>query len=483
MTYRVKRDKWILYRHTNNFDLLTAVAGNLKNYSKASISSDDKKQLLLKLKELSYYKERNPEIPLDSINHRINELAYYMFGYKSNVDGSERFLFSPLGNLFLKYVGKAEQISKIFFTMLWTVQYEHPHGGSSRIFKLYPFRLIFRLLNEPRIGKRLYVYEVACLIVFIESMNEDGYEALVEEILKSRDLSNEEIEIKLNEDPHTYVNSVYEWDYYVSELLCSAGVLIKHDGELICRMTHGKSTPRKVTRNYVEMNHNLSNLYSKLSTEFPYDATPLALDDPERLRIDVIKEVYAFYPQILLDEIGEKVDDVSVGLLNLTKLIEQYSNNNEGSEAYLFEDVLVDGFNMFINVEAKKIGGAGKTDIECLYITKREKFAVDAKSTKNKLSGINSGRLAEHREQIGGKYTIVVTPRYVPAVLSDIKNSPIVILRASTLSEYLYNHIDHEIRDINYSDLDNIIMQNMGKDISKEVSTLTFEKFSSVVKV
>ncbi|MFA6397995.1 MAG: restriction endonuclease, partial [Candidatus Paceibacterota bacterium] len=166
------------------------------------------------------------------------------------------------------------------------------------------------------------------------------------------------------------------------------------------------------------------------------------------------------------------------GLLNLAQLIEKYSNNNEGAEAYLFEDILTDGFNMFVNVEAKKIGGPGNTDVECLYITKKKKFVVDAKSTKNKLSGINAGRLAEHRTKLGGEYTIVVTPRYVPAVLHDIKSVPIVIIRASTLSEYLYNHIDNEIREIDYADFDNIIVNNLGKDISRNISTLTLEKFS-----
>jgi hypothetical protein len=83
------------------------------------------------------------------------------------------------------------------------------------------------------------------------------------------------------------------------------------------------------------------------------------------------------------------------------KLIEQYANNNEGAEAYLFEDALTDGFNMFYNVEAEKVGGAGNTDLECLYIPKKKKFAVDAKSTKNKLSGVNAGRLEGHREKLG----------------------------------------------------------------------------------
>lgn len=478
MTYRIERKKWILYRHTNNFDLIIAVAVNLKYFSKASISKDDRRNLLLKLKELAYYKERNPELPLDSINHRINTLAYYMFGYKDTIDGHARFLFSPLGNLFLKYVDNKQNLSKIFFTMLWGLQFEHPHGGSDKSFNLYPFRLIFKLLSDERIGNTLYAYEVSYLLVFIENIDHQSYEKLINEIIKMREWNNTEIEKAFKEDEHTYVNSAYEWDYYVSELLQNAGVIKKTEGEVICRLLHGKDTYRKITRNFITLDPHLKNLCQKLMVKYPFDERPLRLDDPERLKIDVVKQIYNFYPQILLEEIGEKKDDLKYGLLNLAKLIEQYSNNNEGAEAYLFEDILTDGFNMFVNVEAKKIGGAGNTDVECLYITKKKKFAVDAKSTKNKLSGLNAGRLAEHRNKIGGEYTIVVTPRYVPAVLHDIKSTPIVIIRASTFSEYLYNHINNGIREIDYADFDTIIMNNLGNDISRTISTLTLDKFS-----
>ena len=165
-------------------------------------------------------------------------------------------------------------------------------------------------------------------------------------------------------------------------------------------------------------------------------------------------------------------------LLELPKLIEQYSNNPENETAYLFENILVEGFNMFYNVEAKGIGGAGHTDIECLYLTKKKKFAVEAKSTANKLLGISIGRLREHREEIGGEYTIVVTPRYVPATKRDIIGTPIVIILASTFAEYLYNCIDHNVREIDYEDFDNIIVNNLGKDISRSISTLTISKFA-----
>ena len=134
---------------------------------------------------------------------------------------------------------------------------------------------------------------------------------------------------------------------------------------------------------------------------------------------------------------------------------------------------------MFYNVQAKKRGGAAHTDIECLYLTKKKKFAVESKSTAHKLLGLNAGRLREHREEIGGEYTIVVTPRYVPATKRDIKGTPIVIILASTFAEYLYNNIFHDVREIDYADFDDIIVKNLGNDISELISDMTLNKFAA----
>ncbi|MCT4032934.1 restriction endonuclease [Elizabethkingia anophelis] len=472
--------KWILYRHTRDFEKLCVVAEFLKSYTKTGISKDEKAQLNSKLRELGLYSERNPELPLDAINHKINQLSYYMFGYQAKVDGQDRFLFSPLGNLFLKNVGDKEKIAKIFLTMLWAVQYPHPHSGTDSEFQLYPFRLIYKLLSEPKLSNKLYAFEVAYVVVFLKEATQKTYDVLINELLALRKFSDEEIAQKFQEDRHAYVNSAYEWDYYVSSLFESAGVLNKREGIVITKLQHGTTnTFRKITRNEVAIPENLKQLVQQLENEYSFLAKPLLLNDPERLKIDVIKEIYSFYPKTLLVEIGEVADDIKFELLNLPKIIEQYANNNEGAEAYLFEDALTDGFNMFYNIEAEKVGGAGNTDLECLYIPKKKKFAVDAKSTKNKLSGVNAGRLEGHREKIGGAYTIVVTPRYVPAVLQDIRTSPIVIIRANTFSEYLYNCIDNDVREIDYEDFDNIIVNNLGKDISKNISDLTISRFAA----
>lgn len=480
MTLRIENKKWILYRHINDFKLLCSVAEFLKSFSKTTITKEEKARLNLKLKEVGLYKERNSEFPLDAINHKINQLSYFMFGYQAKVEGEDRFLFSPLGNLFLKNIEDKEKSAKIFLSMLWAVQYQHPHSGTDSEFQLYPFRLIFKLLCDSRLSKKLYAFEVAYSIVFIKEINFESYEKLVQELIVLRKLSNEELTKLFQENSHAYVNSAYEWDYYVSNLFSGAGVISKIDGNIICKLQHGKTnTFRKVTRNEVTISENVLSLVLKLENQYSFLEKPLLLNDPERLKIDVIKEIYSFFPRVLLEEIGEVFDDLKFELLNLPTLIDQYSNNTDGVEAYLFEDALVDGFNMFYNVEANKVGGAGNTDLECLFLTQKKKFAVEAKSTKNKLLLANTSRIGEHREKIGGEYTIIVTPRYVPGVLRDIRNTPIVIIRASTFSEYLYNCIENDIREIDYQDFDNIIINNLGKDISKNISNLTIARFAT----
>lgn len=151
MTVRIDPSKWILYRHTKNFEYLCAVANALKSFSKTTITNEEKSRLNICLKEMGLYSERNPELPLDAINHKINQLAYYMFGYKACINGVNRFMFSPLGNLLLKHSNNKEKVAKIFLTMLWAIQYQHPFGGTDKEFQLYPFRLIFKLLSEERL--------------------------------------------------------------------------------------------------------------------------------------------------------------------------------------------------------------------------------------------------------------------------------------------------------------------------------------------
>ncbi|MBQ3589757.1 MAG: restriction endonuclease [Clostridia bacterium] len=485
MPRMIAQDKWTLYKHTCSYDLIKAVALDVKNSCKTDISETERYRMQDRLAAINLYKTRNTtEKPLDSINHRINTLEFYMFGYEDKVGADKKFIFSPLGNLFLKYISDEEKARKIFIAMLFGMQFSHPCTTVNQSFNLYPFRLIFKLLTDERLEGKLYNFEYACVVAFVKSLSFSTYERLVKDILSLRSKSKEEISILMKKDEHAYVNAVHEWQYFMQTLLNQIGIIDKFQGEAICKLyhpskptSHSLPTARTATTGYIKINSNAEAFVSKMLCEYSCFDMPVQLNDPERLYIDCVKEVYSFYPQILLKEIGE--DDELSQLLELPKLIEKYSNNPDNDTAYLFEDVLTDGFNMFYNVEAKKRGGAAHTDIECLYMTKKKKFAVESKSTANKLLGINAGRLREHREEIGGEYTIVVTSRYVPATKRDIKGAPIVIILANTFAEYLYNHIFHEIRNIDFKDFDDIIVNNLGKDVSDLISDLTLNKFAT----
>lgn len=484
MPITVERDKWILYKHTCNYEIIKAVALDVKNNCASDISDLERYRMQDRLRALDLYKMRNPKKrPLDSVNHRINTLAYYMFGYE---DDNRRFIFSPLGNLFLNHIDDEEKLKKIFIAMLFAVQFQHPANGTPGVFQVYPFRLIFKLMSDPRLDCKLYSTEYAYLVAFVKKLTPESYDELVTSILKFRAFDNDKKMSLLKKDEHTYVNCIYEWQYYTQKLLKSIGILSVCEGDKIGKLfhpqkttSHSKPTGRWVKSGFSSIESSQRKFVERMLTYYSAFDEPLKLNDNERMQLDIVKEIYSFYPRILLDEIGDEKDELQAKLLELPKLIDEYSKNPQNNAAYLFENVLTEGFNMFANVEARKIGGSGNTDIECLYLTRKKKFAVEAKSTANKLIGINAGRLREHREKIGGEYTIVITPRYVPATKRDINGNPIVIILASTFSEYLYNHIYHDVREIDYEDFDSIIVNNLGTDISELISNLTMEKFAT----
>ena len=466
--------KWIISRHTKDMKLLIEVALLIKKYQ-STISEDDKLKILKELEKAKIYSPRFGSAKNSTLTSKINQLAFYMFGYKTKINGEYKFLFSPLGNLLLKYKDDAVKRDKIFLTMLWGLQYKHPHSQTDEEYQLYPFRLIFKLLNENRLDKKLYISEIAYLVMVQKTITLESYKTLIENILELRAKSkNEIISIFTKDKSDLLVNAVYECDYYLKVMLSYFNLIESIDGEMIVQLNQGKSSKRKLNNTYCTMNQNILKYVKQLEKEYSFTDKPLSFTG-NRHKLDTVKEIYNFYPNLLLSEIGESID---YNILQLPKLIDEFSKNKNNATAYAFEDVLEQGFNTFVNVDAQKIAGAGNTDIKCLFLNDDSIFAVEAKSTKNKLSLINSGRLENHRSKIGASYTIVITPRYVPAVLKDIKNTNNVIITATTFSEYLYNSILKDERNIDYEEINNIVIHNLGSDISNQISDITFNKFA-----
>lgn len=474
----IRKPKWIFSRHTRDLNTLIYVAEYLK--INQVIEDNERKKLLKDLRNKGIYKKRFDKSNLSTLMNKISDLNFYMFGYKEKIDKKLKFLFSPLGNLFLKNVDNSEKRSKIFCSMLWGVQFSHPHNRTDENFDLYPFRLIFNLLLDKRLENKLFVDEVARIVVFTKIMRtEKQYESLVNKILKFRKLRKEEIkDIFLADKTDALVNAVYEWDYYVSKILRDMGIFEYHEGELITDLKQGKSkTTRKLRNSHVKLNKNLESFIKKLNKEASVFDAPIDFKSETKLTSNIKKEIYNFCPITLLEEIGEVSFDYEI--LKLPERINKFAENPGGKGYDRFEEILEESFNIFYNVNAKRISGSGNTDIECIYTEEPKKFAVEAKSTKNKLLSLNAGRVTEHLRIIGGKYTIVITPRYVPAVLKDIKGSKVVILLASTFSEFLYNNLISKNRKIDFGLFDKIIEEKLGSDISSEISKVTLKNFAS----
>jgi type II restriction enzyme len=173
-------------------------------------------------------------------------------------------------------------------------------------------------------------------------------------------------------------------------------------------------------------------------------------------------------------------------MLNQVDVINEYAYNKyKDLTGVGFEYVLRDVLNLFADVEAEKIGGAGKTDIECLYILPKakKKFDVEAKSRNRRLSEINPRRLREHREAVKSRYTLIVAPSFASGVKADIEKELAVLIESNVLSQYLYQYICAEAKKdddniiISYKDLEEMALDNLGKDMTPILREFIFEKY------
>jgi hypothetical protein len=468
--------KWILYKHTSSFEIVKQTAIELKGASSATLSNSDRRNLLRRLRDAGLYIGRNPDEPLDSIQHRINTLLYYLFGYREPIGKEKRFIFSPLGNLFMKNIENEEYLRKILLTMIWGKQFPDPFFGTPTNFYIYPFRLIFNLLSDARID-HLTPLDYAHCIARVESIDELNYEKLVLDILEFRTYDMKQVKEIFTSNSHHYVNAFHEWEY-TTRLFESFGLINKSEGEKIFQLFHGTSTKRWINDGVTKIHPQVKKFCSVLLDAHPYWEGPVEVNDAERLRVDAVKEIYSFCPPELLRELSLYENSVEYQLANLPKLINKFALNADIGAPDEFEVQLTNAMNLFIDVEASRLSGSGNTDIECLYLTINKKFAVEAKSTQNKLTALNSGRLELHRSKISADYTIVVTPRYSPSVLTDIQNTRNVIVLVSTFTEYLYNHLANDAREMSYEDIHQLALTSLGGDMSEKLSHLTLSKFS-----
>ena len=484
-----KKDKWTVMKYVRDFYLLVQYAELIRDL-KAKVDKESIVEVNSIMEDLGIYIPRFGKPSVDTTNFKICQIVYSMFAYRNENSDNKEIVYSPLGNLLLDNIENKDWVAKIFATMMYAMPFNHPFNRMRPDFNIYPLRLIFKLLCDSRLDYRIYEDEMFYHIFWIKDINEDTYEDLVDCLLKYRSTSTADKYAKCVERlsvQDALANCLHETHYLFGQLE-SAGIVSILEGEVVGTLRQGGfgrgyipdfPTPEELAthkptgiRTYrtegIRLNPNVKPLIKKLLNNYPYYEKPHDLLDTLG-RQDYILHLYNFYPEELLIELGIKQNRIQT-MLQITKDINKYSRNDSNGDCYKFEDILADAFNEFDDVDAHTIGGAGNTDIECLYLTIDEKFAIEAKSTQTKLGAINAGRLQLHRHKINAKYTIIVAPYYKPSVETDIANTDNVMITASTLSNFLYQSTIHNPEGISYAPLYNIVRNSLGTNITSKVN-------------
>ena len=495
-----KSDKWTMMKYIKSFDLMVKYAYVARKHGALfdDRSLDNINELMM---DSGTYVPRYDVPSRDTTIFKMCQVAYSMIAYKAGRGQGQRLVFSPLGNKLIDtYMDseldnktKIDRVAKIYMSMLFSLPFNHPFNQMSSSFNIYPFRLIFKLLRDPRLDGRLYCDEMFYYVMWCKTIDNDDYESLVENILGLRRMNPvDKLEMFKRTLPEedTLANALHEAVYAFGQL-AGGGIVTHYDVKrknYIGPLHHGgfgrgmlpdyiseeelaskKRSTRNYRLNYIELRPEIEEFADKMLAAYSYDEKP---HDLYKLlgTSDYIMHLYNFYPEELREELDPKQKALVSYIMQLTDKIKQYSRNQEKGDSHRFEQVLSDAFNEFIDVEAEWIAKSGTTDVECIYLTNNEKFDLEAKSTETKLQNVVTPRLQRHRELIGSSYTIVVTPYFVKGALEDIKGTRNLLLTANSLSNFLYQSVIHCGTNISYEPIYNIVKGSMGQDISRSLN-------------
>lgn len=491
-----KKEKWTLMMYMSDFNLMTTYAYALR--ASNELSNDNIDSILIDMEEKGIYKPRNGGSTFTG-EFKAIQIAWYMFGYYNNSGKrgkSKKMVFSPLGNLILDNLESNENVAKIFITMLFGNGFRQPFSRMDQRFNIYAYRLLFQLLRDERLEGKVYNDEMFYLTMFLKTIDESKYEELVADILVLRSEKSSTKLKKFKENEEVIGLALHEWRY-ASRILESANIVNisnDHNGRIVGTLEYGNinektghpNARRSYTEDYLTMKPWLIEYTDILLANYPYYKKPFPDEDLETaFTSDIVVDMYSFYPPELLRELGieSNEDHVITKMLAMANDI-KYFSHEETAGGDKFEFALERAFNLFEDVEAKRVAGAGNTDVECIYKTPNgnKKFDLEAKSTSTKLMSINSRRLRTHRQKVCSKYTLIVAPGFAYGVLLDIEGEDSAIIKSATLTNFFYQSIVKKGRNLSYADLDVIIENNRGKDITEEVNEYVFNNFGHGAK-
>jgi len=482
-----RKQKWTIMMYMRDFDLMTVFAYALR--ASSNLTAENLKKILAKMESEGLYKPRKGTSVFTG-QFKTIQVAWYMFGYYDNSGRrgvAKRIVFSPLGNLLLDNLKDKARIKRIFEAMLFSDPFPQPFSQMSSRFNIYPFRLLFQLLRDPRLNGRLYEDEIFDLCVFCKTIDRSSYEDLVSDILALRKRSGVDkfTEFKKNE---SVLGLACHEVRYLAGMLESAGITKTQNddgGHVIGTFEYGNGTAhRSYRRDYLVLNPELEQLTDTLLNAYSFDEKPFPESDEPYLEGEILVKFYSFYPKELLENIklSEQPRQASIvsEMLSIASAVNSFSHNDVDHGDNLFEFSLESAMNLFQDVHAEHVGGSGKTDVECIFSPDNSatiKFDVEAKSRKSKLSVLDTPRIKLHREEAHSLFTIIVAPDFSYGVLNDILGDASVLIQSATLSNYLYQYILATGPSISFKELYQMIVNNEGKNISAIVNKYVYDHF------
>ncbi len=467
---RTKDNRWIFQKNISSFKKMIEYVEELTTNSNVI----EYNTLLRQLNQ----RENSNMTSESTLGVRMSQLAFYMLGYKSN----DKFVPSILTQ---KYM--SGNIEKEVFGLLnlFSMQYPHPFSNTDSLFSVYLGRLILKLLSDNRLSNKLYIDEFIWFLPFIKSIDLDSYNKLVNNILDYREKTYSEklcmFELIDNYDD-VFANVTHEFNYYFLRIFSEMGILIlvedsnHNDGNLF-RFKHGDTNTyrtdayksRANVSGYVEINSIVYDSTVKLLDIFSL-FSPIPTPANSISREYWIKDLYEFNMIDYLSAI-ESVDTPDIFVQEMIR--ESRFGDDSGKS---FEIAVQKVFDLFEDVKyTELISGSGDTDVLCIFENQdlnELKFNIDTKKSKKGLSQINPSRINKHLEIHNSNYTIIITSRFSKGANKDIKGYKIVNLDVETLGKFVLSFFNNN-NFLEYKNINDIIQQNFGSNISKRLEFLT----------
>ena len=506
-------DTWILEKHSNNIEHIIYYLKVIKD-NKGDTSKENLEKYLKLANFDGIYTPRYKGFSYATMSNKAGVIRAYNLGIQRNAGaGQKQFLIGPYGELILKHYKSIKNLKKIIFTNFYFAQYPHPKYTTQPEFRIFPWRLVFALLQESKLDKTLYDNEMVYFLPFIKNLSLISYEELLESILSFRNLSTSEkeemfnAEVNIGSQSNIQIFQEFGFDIiesqkkaseikwadlthqfqYTLNLFKELGILNSTETGKDNIITFNQATPRanqptprKLSKQY-SLDSGLE-VYFDLLQEIYSKEQVITKED--LLEIDFEFKIITKVPEILLKELGEEPlefvgFDSPLESEGDIERMEYLSSQSENMSDYTeFEERIAAVMNRFNNIRAEALGGSGRTDVECLDLNKNDKFNIEAKSTQNSLPSVNPSRINNHMEQNDALFTLIVTTAFAEGVRRDIQDEKISIVTTKIFAELIRNHVVANDMD-SFDEIRYIIEENLGQPSSLPLFEYILKKFGS----